>query len=109
MLTVTLTITLRGIQKCNSTHITEKIAKTNKGIGLTKKLHNVLSHRALLIIICKCLIRPNLGYGEFIVGQPKNDSFYSKIESVQHNAALAITGAIYTRNIKLSYTSYTTN
>ena len=74
-------------------HITEKIAKANKGIGVIKKLHNVLPRRALLTIY-KCFIRPNLDYGDFIYDQPNNGSFCSKIESVQYNAALAITGAI---------------
>ena len=74
-------------------HITEKIAKTNKGIRFIKKLHNVLLRRALLTIY-KCFIRPNLDYGDFINDQPNNGSFCSKIESVQYNAALAITGAI---------------
>ena len=46
-------------------HITEKIAKANKGIGVIKKLHNVLPRRALLTIY-KCFIRPNLDYGDFI-------------------------------------------
>ena len=74
-------------------HITEKIANANKGIGAIKKLHNVPPPRALLTIY-KCFIRPNLNYGDFIYDQPNNDSFCSKIESVQCNAVLAITGAI---------------
>ena len=76
-------------------HITEKIAKANKGIGVIKKLHNVLPRRALLTIY-KCFIRPNLDYGDFIYDQPNNQTkqFWSKIESVQYNAALAITSAI---------------
>ena len=73
-------------------HITEKIAKANKGIGVIKKLHNVLPRRALLTIY-KCFIRPNLDYGDFMVLW-FNGSFCSKIESIQYNAALAITGAI---------------
>ena len=74
-------------------HITEKIAKANKGIGVIKKLHNVLLRRALLTIY-KCLIRPNLDCGDFIYYQPNNGSFCSKIESIQYNAALEITGTI---------------
>ena len=74
-------------------HLTEKIAKTNKGIGVIKNIHNVLPRRALLTTY-KCFIRPNLDYGDFIYDQPNNDSFCSKIQSVQYNAALAITGAI---------------
>ena len=31
-------------------HITEKIAKANKGIGVIKKIHNVLPRTALLTI-----------------------------------------------------------
>ena len=46
-------------------HITEKIAKANKGIGVIKKLHDVLPRRALLTIY-KCFIRPDLDYGDFI-------------------------------------------
>ena len=74
-------------------HITEKTAKANKGIGVIKKLHGVLSRRALLTIY-KCFIRPNLDYDDFIYDQPNNDLFFSKIESAQNNAALAITGTI---------------
>ena len=84
-------------EKLNSGHqITEKIAKANKGIGvnvLVLKLHNVLPCRVLLTIY-KCFIRLNLAYGYFIYDQPNNGSFCSKIESIQYNAALAITGAI---------------
>ena len=61
--------------------------------SVIKKIHNVLPRRALLTIY-KCFIRPNLDYGDFIYDQPNNGSFFSKIESVQCNAALAITGAI---------------
>ena len=44
-------------------HVTEKIAKANKGIGVIKKLHYVLPRRALLTIY-ECFIRPNLDYGD---------------------------------------------
>ena len=50
-------------------HITEKITKAYTHIGVIKKLHNVLPSRALLTI-CKCFIRPNLDYGDFIYDQP---------------------------------------
>ena len=38
--------------------------------------------------------RPHLDYGDIIYDQPHIDSFINKVESVQYNAALAITGAI---------------
>ena len=59
-------------------HIKEKISKANRGIGIIKKLQS------------KMHIRPHLNYGD----QPTNDSFCKKLESVQYNAALAITGVI---------------
>ena len=42
----------------------------------------------------KSFIRPHLDYGDGIYDQPFNASFSNKIESVQYNAALTITGAI---------------
>ena len=56
-----------------------------------------------LLTVYKCFIRPNLDYGDFIYDEPNNDSFCSKIESVQYNAALAVTGAIEEHH-KLNYT-----
>ena len=74
-------------------HLREKIAKANKGIGLIKRLYNFLP-RLTLINIYKCFIRPHLDYGDIIYDKPNNDTFCQKIESVQYNASLAITGAI---------------
>ena len=38
--------------------------------------------------------RPHLDYGDIIYGQSYNLSFHQKLESIQYNAALALTGAI---------------
>ena len=62
-----------------SQHLSEKISKANKGIVLT---------------IYKSNIRLHLDYGDIIYDQPHIDTCVNKIESVQYNAALAITGAI---------------
>ena len=43
----------------------------------------------------KSFIRPHLDYGDVIYDQLHNETFCSKLESVQFNAALAITGAIH--------------
>ena len=74
-------------------HINEKINKANKGIGIIRKLNNILSRSALLTIY-RSFIRPHLGYGDLVYDQPENISFSSKIESVQYNVSLAITGPI---------------
>ena len=47
-----------------------------------------------LLTIYKSFIRPLLDYVHVIYDQPSKASISKKIESVQYNAALAITGAI---------------
>ena len=67
--------------------------KISKTIGLLRKLHNFLP-RAALITIYKAFIRPHLDYGDILYDQAYNMSFHQKLESIQYNACLAITGAI---------------
>ena len=74
-------------------YIKEIITKVSKGIGVIKKLNNVLPRKALLTIY-KSFVRPHLDYGDILYHQPYNESINSKLESIQYNAALAITGAI---------------
>ena len=68
-------------------------SKINKATGLLRKLHNTLP-RLPLLTIYKSFIRPHLDYVEIIYDQAYTASFHQKIESVQYNSALAITGAI---------------
>ena len=74
-------------------HLKEKTAKANKGIGVIKKLYDYVP-RSTLLTIYKMFVRPHLDYGDIIYDHPNNEHFKSKLESVQYNAALAITGAI---------------
>ena len=64
-------------------HINEKISKANN-----------IPPRSALLTIYRSFIRPHLDYGDVIYDQPENESFSSKIESVQYNASFAKTGAI---------------
>ena len=48
----------------------------------------------LLLTIYKSFAPPNLDYGEIIYDKAYNESFQSKLESIQYNTVLAITGAI---------------
>ena len=73
-------------------HIESKITKCNKIIGLMKKLSLILSRKSLLTIY-KSFVRPNLDYADIICNKPLNKSLKRKIEVVQYNAALIITGA----------------
>ena len=74
-------------------HLKSIINKINKTIGLLCKLHNTLP-RLPLLTIYKSFLRPQLDYGDIIYNQAYNVSFHQKLESVQYNSALAITGAI---------------
>ena len=76
-----------------NTHIKDKIAKANKGIGIIRKLSYFLP-RESLITIYKSFVRPHIDYGDIIYDQANNEQFCNMIERVQYNAALAITGAI---------------
>ena len=82
-------------------HIKGKTSKANKGIGVTKKFNNTLPRKALLTLY-KSFVRPHLDCGDIIYDQPNNESFCNKLETVQYNAALAITGSIQgTSKVKL--------
>ena len=74
-------------------HIDLKIKKATVGVNLMRKL-NLLLPRSPLLSVYKCFIRPHLDYGDVIYDQPNLSSLANKIESVQYNAALAITGTI---------------
>ena len=45
-------------------------------------------------MIYKSLARPHLDYGDVIYNQKCNKSFHQRLEFIQHNAPIAITGAI---------------
>ena len=70
--------------------MSDQISKT---IGLLRKLQNILARPALLTIY-KSFIRPHLDLGDIIYDQAYNLSFHQKLESIQYNASLALTGAI---------------
>ena len=67
--------------------------KVNKTIGFLRKLQNILP-RTSLITIFKSFIRPLLDYEDIIYDRANTTSFHQIIESIQYNAALAITGAV---------------
>ena len=69
------------------------MSKDDKTIGLLRKLQAVLP-RPSLVTIYKAFIRPHLDYGNIIYDQAYKESFHQKLELIQYNAALAITGAI---------------
>ena len=84
-------------------HLSEKISKANKRLGIIKRLYKFL--RASLVNIYRAFVRPHLDYGDIIYDNSSNAKFSEMIQSVQYNAALASTDAIcgtsrenYTKN-----------
>ena len=67
--------------------------KTSESIGLTRNLRNFLPRPSLLQIY-KSFARPHLDYGDITYDKAFIGYFQKKLESIQYNVALAITGAI---------------
>ena len=74
-------------------HLKEKISNANRGIGFITRLRKLVP-RKTLVCIYKAFVRPHLDYADIIYDNPSNDFFIHKLETVQYNAALAITGCI---------------
>ena len=74
-------------------HVTQKINKCNRIIGLMKRLSLILSKNQLLTIYTTFL-RSHLDYANIICNKPFNDSFKEKLKKVQYSATLTIAGAI---------------
>ena len=74
-------------------HCKTILSKTNRTIGLLRKLI-ILLPRTALITISKAFLRPHLDNGDVLYDQALNASFHEKRESIQCNACLALTGAI---------------
>ena len=58
-----------------------------------KTKRNVLPQPALMTIY-KAFVRPPLDYGDVIYNEAHNEAFDQKLESIQYNACLALSGAI---------------
>ena len=74
-------------------HLQNMFKKINKTISLLHKLQNNLP-RAPLVTIYKLFVRSHLDYGDNLYDQTFNNSFHERLESIQYNAALALTGTI---------------
>ena len=73
-------------------HLKSALKKVSKTVGLLRKFQGILP-RTSLITIYKSFARPHLDYSDIIYDQTFNESFHQRIESIQNNAAIAITGA----------------
>ena len=73
-------------------HLKSVFNKVKKTIGL-RKFQQILPRQSL-ITIYKSFSRPHLDCGDIVYDRAFNESFHKNLESVQYNAATAITGAI---------------
>ena len=62
-------------------------------MGLLRRFQPIIP-RSSLLTICKTFIRIQLDFADVIYDQACNSSFHEKLESIQYNACLEITGAI---------------
>ena len=74
-------------------HLKSVLKRISKTVGLLQKLQDIFP-RTSLITIYKSFARPHLDYGEIIYDQTFNESFHQRIESIQYNAGIVITGVI---------------
>ena len=74
-------------------HLNNVLSKVNKVIGLLRELRTFLPRQSLATV-SKAFIRPHLDYGDIIYHQTYNEFIHQKMESIQYNAAVAITGVI---------------
>ena len=74
-------------------HIHHILSQANKSIGLLRKCQPVLP-RSSLLTTYKTFIRSHFDYANVVYDQSYKSSFHEKLESIQYNAALAVTGAV---------------
>ena len=74
-------------------HLNNVLNQVNKTIALLRKLQDFLLRQSL-VTVYKAFIRPHIDYGDIIHDETYNEPFHQKMESIQYNAALAITGAL---------------
>ena len=84
-------------------HLNNKIARANQGLGIMKHLKKWVSHNTLEVIY-KVYVRPHLDYGDIVYDKPvvhkssvfqsdSSSSISKKIESIQYEAAKTVLGA----------------
>ena len=83
-------------------HINHIFSKFNKSIELLRKFQSVL-RRSSLLTICKTFFRSHLDYADVVYDQSYKLSFHKKLDSIQCNAALAVTGAVWGSSTEKHY------
>ena len=74
-------------------HLKVITTKVNKTIGLLRKLQKSFAKTGTNDYV-QNFGRPLLDYGDIIYDQAYNETFHQKLESIQYNVCLALSGAI---------------
>ena len=74
-------------------HIKDILSNVRKSIRLPRKFQPVLP-RSSLLTIYKTFKRRPFDYADVVYDRNYKSSFHEKLESIQYNAALAVTGAV---------------
>ena len=83
-------------------HINTVLFKINRIIALLQKFQHILPQHSLSTMN-KTFVRPHLDYIDVAYDKVFNESFHKKLESVQYNFALAMTGAIRGAKTEMLY------
>ena len=83
-------------------HLKSVLKRISKNVSLLPKFQGIIP-RTSLITVYKQFSRSHLDYGDIIYDQIFNESFHQRIESIQYNAATAITDAIRGTSSKKIY------
>ena len=75
-------------------HLQNMFKEVKKAISLFRKPQNNLHRAPIVATIYNTFIWPHLDYKDILHGQTFNSSFHKKLELIQYNAGLAVTGAI---------------
>ena len=74
-------------------HLKAITTKINRTIGLLRKLRKTLP-RPVIMTMHKASVRPHLDYGDTIYDEAYNEKFHQKLEYIQCNTCLALSGGI---------------
>ena len=74
-------------------HLKAITTKINRTIGLLRKLRKTLP-RPVIMTMHKASVRPHLDYGDTIYDEAYNEKFHQKLEPIQCNTCLDLSGGI---------------
>ena len=85
---------MKYIRHGNNNNNSNSSNNDNDNNSTNRSIIIIITPRSALIRIYKAFVRSYLDYGHILYNQAYNISFQNKLESIQYNVCLVITGAI---------------